>query len=176
MLPTLLPKMKTLRKKATMIDPNEPIALDDSRWRQVVLTAGGTINVRSFPTTQDASNKVGALVTGQPYTGVGLDTQLETYNADGWNWYPYRLSDFDGQVWIAAVPELTTHWGAAPGDEPPVEPPPVEPPTEPDLAGKVKAIIIAILLLLGVLAGYVGLNFEDVIADLQATPTIEILP
>ncbi len=175
-LPTLLPKMKTLQRKETMLDPNQPIALDDPRWRQVTLDASTTINVRSFPTTQDASNKVGALSTGQTYRGVGLDTQLETYNADSWNWYPYLLADFDGQVWIAAVPQLTTAWGDPQGEEPPVEPPPVEPPDEPDLAGKAKAIIIAIMLLLGVLAGYFGLNFDDVIAELQATPTIEIIP
>ena len=171
-LPTLLPKMKTLRRKATMIDPNQPIPLDDPRWRQVVLTASANINVRSFPSTQDASNKVGVLSLGKTYSGVGLDTQLETYNADSWNWYPYGLTEFaDRVVWIAAVPELTTDWGDPPGDEPPVEPP-----AEPDLAGKVKVIVAAILLLLGLLLGYFGLDLDDVIAELQATPTIEVIP
>ena len=175
-LPTILPKMKKLQRKAPMIDPNQPIALDDSRWRQVMLSASGTINVRSFPTTQDNTNKVGVLSPGQAYRGVGLDTKLDTYNADGWNWYPYRLSDFaDRVVWIAAVPQLTTAWGDPPA-EPPVEPPPVEPPSEPDLAGKVRAFVVAVLLLLLVLASQVNLDLGEVIADLQATPTIEILP
>ena len=175
-LPTLLPKMKKLQRKAPMIDPNQPIPLDDPRWRQVALTASGTINVRSFPTTQDASNKVGVLSTGQTYTGVGLDTKLDTYNGDGWNWYAYRLTEFaDRVVWIAAVPPLTTAWGDAPGEDPPVEPP-VEPPAEPDLAGKVRAFVVAVLLLLLVLASQVNLDLGEVIADLQATPTIEILP